>query len=1044
MSIKLKGVEIEAFRGYEHLVYFNFLTETSRIADIIVIYAPNGFGKTSFFDAVEWGLKDKINRLQTKTLYEAAETARDIILQNRNSDRPGKVKYIDERGEFLAKTTVRTVKWDYVPGRVDASSNSVLKDYISNKDIKQTLVEILPQNAVDEFVFSTSPEDRYNALTSFWDGYEETKYYQGIAELFECNQEEIERQRKIIAQKEIEIQELSASEAIIAIYAGLIQSLNQITSFKDKLEEFSPDITKDQFEAFKAEYIKLKAFYTSKLESDQKSVERVKILEQGLNNHLQSIEQQKNLKAVLLDWQTIIAKFEQKTKENRSIEQLKEFANSQRKRLSSFLELSKNRDAFAAIWKDIIKNEKDKSRLIEENSKLAAYLQEKRFENLTLKQQFLAKEVEIKEQNDFLVSIENQKVLFRNYSNQHQFAQKRLEQSEQILQERQHVLSQVYNEINSLKALLNLSADEIVNHSNGLHVISNDLFHMIVEDVKNLLFEQRRLRTLLKEQEKIFFKSGTLSENLKKVVEFGKSYIIETKTSACPLCNVKQKDFQTLLSLIEEQHEDALGIESLQKSIENITANILENDYLAHQKVEAIRSIINNELRSLNILEKKVQKKVIQTTMFVTYYNNLVQLKKSELERLIAPEDIDNFNEQIIDFKIQNAKESLSVLTEQIEVIRGALLRTNVDIEEAEKIKMTTQGNISFIDASLASQNNSQILKESLQKLSILSLDVGKYIEEGVSSLEETEQRKLSEVEEELLNAESKAKLLEEETSAFSEEDARKSRQEIETQLNALQSRVLEYESKLRLFITYESDSDILSRITAVRFELDKTEAETRIVVDKLTQLLDHIELFERNVRLRNIRSELSILIARLEKLLQINSRLNTLKQSIRTYIDNKVNKVFNQKIINDIYQKIDPHPELKEIKLELEFDAIKPKLNIKAQNLEGTEKIDPVLYLSSAQINVLSLSIFLAKALQNKIAPISTIFMDDPIQYFDSINTLSFIDLLRIMISDSSIKRQVVFSTHDENFYRLLKKKFDPEFYNSKFIEFESYGVLR
>ena len=89
--------------------------------------------------------------------------------------------------------------------------------------------------------------------------------------------------------------------------------------------------------------------------------------------------------------------------------------------------------------------------------------------------------------------------------------------------------------------------------------------------------------------------------------------------------------------------------------------------------------------------------------------------------------------------------------------------------------------------------------------------------------------------------------------------------------------------------------------------------------------------------------------------------------------------------------------------------------------NEESKDEIDPILYLSSAQVNILSLSIFLAKALQNKDVMVNTIFMDDPIQYLDSINVLSFIDLLRSITSDKQLDRQVVISTHDENFFNLL-----------------------
>ena len=58
-NIKISKVELEAFRGYRDKVTFDFTQAEGGIADLIAIYAPNGFGKTSFFDGVEW---NKIGR----------------------------------------------------------------------------------------------------------------------------------------------------------------------------------------------------------------------------------------------------------------------------------------------------------------------------------------------------------------------------------------------------------------------------------------------------------------------------------------------------------------------------------------------------------------------------------------------------------------------------------------------------------------------------------------------------------------------------------------------------------------------------------------------------------------------------------------------------------------------------------------------------------------------------------------------------------------------------------------------------------------------
>ena len=103
---------------------------------------------------------------------------------------------------------------------------------------------------------------------------------------------------------------------------------------------------------------------------------------------------------------------------------------------------------------------------------------------------------------------------------------------------------------------------------------------------------------------------------------------------------------------------------------------------------------------------------------------------------------------------------------------------------------------------------------------------------------------------------------------------------------------------------------------------------------------------------------------------------------------------------------------------------------------------MSPVVYLSSAQVNILSLCIFLSKVLSEKNTTFNTIFIDDPIQHLDGINLLSFIDVLRTITTD--LGRQIVISTHNEQFYKLLKVKMDEKYYPSKFIELTSTGKIK
>ena len=141
----------------------------------------------------------------------------------------------------------------------------------------------------------------------------------------------------------------------------------------------------------------------------------------------------------------------------------------------------------------------------------------------------------------------------------------------------------------------------------------------------------------------------------------------------------------------------------------------------------------------------------------------------------------------------------------------------------------------------------------------------------------------------------------------------------------------------------------------------------------------------------------------------------------------------------------IDPHPKYKHISFTCDFSNIRPKLSVVVeQEGHNTDKIVPNLYFSTAQVNILSFCIFLAKALNVKDKnqnAVDCIFIDDPIQSLDDINILSLIDLLRNIAFHNN--KQIVLTTHDKNFYELLKRKMPANLFNSKFLKFYERGEV-
>lgn len=99
-------------------------------------------------------------------------------------------------------------------------------------------------------------------------------------------------------------------------------------------------------------------------------------------------------------------------------------------------------------------------------------------------------------------------------------------------------------------------------------------------------------------------------------------------------------------------------------------------------------------------------------------------------------------------------------------------------------------------------------------------------------------------------------------------------------------------------------------------------------------------------------------------------------------------------------------------------------------------------IIFSSAQLNTVALSVFLGGALSKSNPKVNTIFIDDPIGHFDDLNVLSFIDVLRTIITETNW--QIIISTHEENFYEVMKIKLNSKYYNSKFLNLKMRGILK
>lgn len=128
--------------------------------------------------------------------------------------------------------------------------------------------------------------------------------------------------------------------------------------------------------------------------------------------------------------------------------------------------------------------------------------------------------------------------------------------------------------------------------------------------------------------------------------------------------------------------------------------------------------------------------------------------------------------------------------------------------------------------------------------------------------------------------------------------------------------------------------------------------------------------------------------------------------------------------LLQRVYARIDPHPAFRAVRFLAKLSRGRGRLTTVIQDqLMGISSEAPSVVLSSSQMNALAVSVFLSFNLGIASLPLDTAILDDPLQSLDDVNLLGVIDLLR----RTKDQRQLLISTHDSRFGRLLERKLRP-----------------
>lgn len=954
-NVRILKVTIDHFRGYRSKKNF----ELGRDNNITILSGPNGYGKTSFFDSIEWGLTGKLTR------YEGPneEKTNSCFINYQPFEKPAKVEI--EFGDRTNKYTLTRISLYSEGHRTDYGKNkSVLiikgKDIgeISNEQAEQFLNDylikdewkdkvtlgdlfgpyhLLTQDKIKLFIQGIKGPDRYRQISNMVG----TQRFFDFIKLLETKNKNVKSEKNIL---------LEQKEKLLV----LIDNLDKIIKEDLKLDLGKHENIQEWFEDMLSEYRKIvnrNNLEEKYINTDDKIIDKVSILKSNIFDLRKGLDKYKKS---LLDLEPINLKLQLN---------YPHFVNDKEQ-----LKLIKNKIPFI----------EKKKKLDKVNKKISLY---KEFYDKTTK---LDKEINKtkKKLSQVKLYLERLNIFYKDF--------------DLLLDEIDRINNNDYKLERKLDNLIDLVLRRIPKFNcNTKKIYVND--NIILEQYKYELPKSHKrdmsdeLNTLIEKEcllyinkfKEVAYKTSKLNEKLITI----RKKVEDLKNDVANLSKVDRE----LKSILKESLN---YIKNIQLKEELIKCPVCDSNFKSVQLTSKIESklIQDNELISSKIIEQKNKESCLNelekqlsdgSNNYRKIYENLI-LKIKETQKLVLflGQQIRQ-EEKLCLSIIDNKNKEKDVLYEDQKTFINLIdsLGLNISDEELDK-KITSL---------LRDTNDSLMNYPKVDSLNILELkDLEREVECRINIFEKdlrtvgiTNYNVKEEIERKISDNHNKIERIEEDCSKIE-------------------------------FIDSELEK-IHNRLTHTKR------------IEEHKQLIDQFNNIE--PKLKNITDKTQVF----EDL--IDSSTKSIKKISEEIL------IEHEDFINTIFRRINPHPMFTKLK----FDFNKNKsdndiLNIYCLNKDNNGKINPAFTFSSSQVNVVAVSIFLGMALRQQCTNLRTILLDDPIQNMDDINVLTFIDILRGAIFNiiGKDKKQFIISTHDQDVFRLMNKKF--RFLNLKYFEFDDY----
>ena len=1027
--MKIKHVFIQAFRLFGKVpVNLTSTLDPNKASNFVAIYAPNGFGKTSFFDAMEFCVTKSIQRVSVnfkENFKVDQEQGSTTFIHNKDfPDLP-----IDIVMNFEGHDDIRTTC-------NPQDECSMLKGNGDNLYFRNA---VLSQNWFSEFLSTSSAEQRFKIFTDY---FVETKdlldYYRRLSTASTSFNRMVIKTNKEVKSLKKEIDGKLDAGVILQIEDGVKKLADNGISvrWEGKLDAETLTVLRMESDNLIAEIKAQKEDIADKIANlNLVSVGNDQIISiQELENYEKAIDEKKKQLTECENW---LQRLNVYLKAENQVEERRKSLLLCQKEKDRLVYLTDNYEPFNKIHQGVVQLSRDKELLLKKIANNHILLDDK-YKRKKQQDGILS---DYQKERD---SIQNKILKLHDRYVELASLLKMKVETEMLLASKENPLQETINQhdalVNQKESLCRLRIsieEETIDCTIGIYV---DEVKFIKELNEKIHSEEEQLLLI----EKRISEKGALENELQQLIISSHKVLEHLKGSKCPLCGT---DFETQEKLLKNISENTVISTALEEDLQE--KNVLADKINQHKnsmsekrkelfdKIDKENSEIIEKIKSIDISAKQLrnEKEQLKST-----WNNIV----SKLAQ-----DYGDIKGTIEEDKQKELKGLVEATESNITATQQILSGLEKEINQCLADITSHEDKIKEID-----EKSIALSEDDFYVVYTTRLDDEKFSEECLDSWN----NRLASIDEEIVQIgqqqkSSQCKLDELIKSGFKKEETPSMKDKRNVLAEELSEKLNVWNNTLSFLMTVcmiPIEGRAKSNEIKVAYEsvLEATRKNQEKVDTKLTLLNKYevlLTLGEKYSTNEVRKAELRNKEEQLKEETQKRDLINYERARLQKYLEDFVKGFFQLDIINKLYNTIDPHPEYKQIDFKCDFKNKDPRLNVVMYSVkDGHDTIVPNLYFSTAQINILSFCIFLAKALYaktDKNEDLGCIFIDDPIQALDDINVLSMIDLLRNVAY--SLDKQIILTTHDRNFFELLKKKVPAELFGSRFLELKQRGVF-